>query len=1154
MARFRFAFAAAFFAVLVSSLPAVEIVVDNDDGAPGYVQEGDWKLSGSPGYNGGQYWFVTEDDAPSSCSWTPDIPAAGDYDVYSIFRSSTNRSTSVPYTITHADGTTPVTISQLGANMMTQVYLGTYRFEAGTAGSVRLDKGAAVGAYISDAILFQSAVDDPPTIHFVNHNPTRPKDSDTVTVFAGITDDSPTVTATLYYDAAPNGTSGQAPMFDDGAHGDGAAGDGVFAGIIPPQPDGDTVTYYVSAVDTANNTANSDPSSYGINQPAPAEYRSIWVDSWNTGFLNQFQAQELIQTCRDNNINTVMVEIRKVGDAYYNSDLEPRATNISGGSTFDPLGYLIQLAHDTSGGKQRIEVHAWFVMQRITTSGFSVDSQHILAQHPEYVMLDSDGTSGGSTKFLDPGHPGSVDHNIAVILDCLANYDIDGVNLDYIRYPEASGEWGYNPVSVDRFNTFYGKTGSPDVDDPDWDAWRRECVTLEVKKLYIKMMKIKPRVVLTADTVNWGYNYSESLYPYSSAYAGVFQDWVGWLDQGVFDYNALMDYSTSTSRFLGWMNLSLAHDDDRGSIIGVGAYLQESVQNSVNQLLAARDANAAGLNIYDWGSEVNAAPESRATFYQEIKAQVYPDWADPPEPTWKTQPTTGVFEGTVTAGGVPVDHATVRIEGQPETATSTDGSGWYGILHADPGSQVLRFSKTGYTDIVVAAEIPAAGDVITIDVDFLAPPPSPTPTATASPSATPSPSFTAGPSPTLTPPLTSTPSPPPPTPSETPTLTPSPTPTITGSPTPSPTATLAPTASPTLTPTPTPDADTYDFENGDPQGWTFKLAPPLTAPTSDTVATSPGFLRIRATDNQANFGYWESPIRAFNTPLTAASASSVLPAQPVLLARWRAFTDQTDPMTVPQVRFRLTRSDLQRSDSLVVNSTADGGSAPTPGGHDYLQIMVPSPSLLSYLAEFDLMNFEASDAPEGILDLDRVAFETSMVSPTELLLEKTITFPGGVTDWESVATTQFESPVFGSDSVGSGSLTFSPGGSASAFGYWSSGTPVLTLDAQKVYLLGFRVRSSATAPDCCRLPSFRVRCNTADLQLAATSRLTLANADLPTLNEPREYYIALSPDPALDGAGLLLSFDLLSFDPDADLDANIYLDRVDIYSITPTGS
>ena len=147
----------------------------------------------------------------------------------------------------------------------------------------------------------------------------------------------------------------------------------------------------------------------------PREYRCIWIDSWNTGILTEAQCDELIQTCRDNNINTIIPEIRKVGDAYYDSNLEPRATNISPPS-FDPLGYLCQIAHDTSGGKKYIEVHAWFVAQRISTS-LNLPDGHVLDEHWEYVMRDSSGDTG-TTLYLDPGHPGSVDHNVAVILDC----------------------------------------------------------------------------------------------------------------------------------------------------------------------------------------------------------------------------------------------------------------------------------------------------------------------------------------------------------------------------------------------------------------------------------------------------------------------------------------------------------------------------------------------------------------------------------------------------------------------------------------------------------------------------------------------------------------------------------------------------------------
>jgi len=454
----------------------------------------------------------------------------------------------------------------------------------------------------------------------------------------------------------------------------------------------------------------------------PGEYRCIWVDSWGTGILNASQCDELIQTCRNSNINTVVVEIRKVGDAYYNSSLEPRATNISGGPSFDPLGYLIDIAHDTTGGKHYVEVHAWFVAHRIATST-NLDPQHVLRRHPEYVMLNSEGkeSAAGSTKrFLDPGHPGTVEHNLAVILDCLSKYDIDGINLDYIRYPEDTGSWGYNPVSISRFNAFYGKTGTPSASDPDWSDWRRDCVTQEVKKIYVKSLMMNPDVVLTVDSVGWGWAWND--FRYSSAYALVFQDWVGWLRAGILDYNMLMGYvSNDWPRYRGWCNLSLDNDDKRGSILATGAYMQDTVQDAVDQLLWARDAGAAGLNIYDWYSEVsgNDYGQTRADFYREIKTQVFTDWVDPPDHTWKTMPLAGIFEGSLTDLGIPVDHGTVEIEGSPGTRVYTDGMGWYAIMDVLPGNYLLRFSGRASQDsVLVEVSMPSAGQIITVNADL----------------------------------------------------------------------------------------------------------------------------------------------------------------------------------------------------------------------------------------------------------------------------------------------------------------------------------------------------------------------------------------------------------------------------------------------------
>jgi len=58
----------------------------------------------------------------------------------------------------------------------------------------------------------------------------------------------------------------------------------------------------------------------------------------------------------------------------------------------------------------------------------------------------------------------------------LRHYDVDGTYFDYIRF--AGNRWGYNPVSVSRFNSATGRTGQPAYNDSTWSQWRRDQVTL----------------------------------------------------------------------------------------------------------------------------------------------------------------------------------------------------------------------------------------------------------------------------------------------------------------------------------------------------------------------------------------------------------------------------------------------------------------------------------------------------------------------------------------------------------------------------------------------------------------------------------------------------------------------------------------------------
>ena len=110
-----------------------------------------------------------------------------------------------------------------------------------------------------------------PLILDVEHFPVIPGAGDPVTVTAQIIDESSSgVSATLHYridrSTYQNGDEDIYPhhepndyndltMYDDGAHGDGSAGDGIYGALIPAdQNDGFVVEFYVEAADAGANT------------------------------------------------------------------------------------------------------------------------------------------------------------------------------------------------------------------------------------------------------------------------------------------------------------------------------------------------------------------------------------------------------------------------------------------------------------------------------------------------------------------------------------------------------------------------------------------------------------------------------------------------------------------------------------------------------------------------------------------------------------------------------------------------------------------------------------------------------------------------------------------------------------------------------------
>lgn len=97
----------------------------------------------------------------------------------------------------------------------------------------------------------------PPRITGTSHTPAEPDEGQPVTVMAVVSDEAAAPRVSLRW--AAGGVAQASAMYDDGAHGDGGAGDGRYGATLPALSNGTVVTYYVRAEDTTGLTSTDPP-------------------------------------------------------------------------------------------------------------------------------------------------------------------------------------------------------------------------------------------------------------------------------------------------------------------------------------------------------------------------------------------------------------------------------------------------------------------------------------------------------------------------------------------------------------------------------------------------------------------------------------------------------------------------------------------------------------------------------------------------------------------------------------------------------------------------------------------------------------------------------------------------------------------------------
>lgn len=140
-----------------------EVIVDNDQGAPGYTETGSWTDGTIAGYGGTYRTAMASAAATSTAVFAPVIDSSGLYWISVRFVAGVNRATDVKYVITHAGGSTTYTVNQ-EVHGNTWIHLGQFYFYAGQPYSVTISNESAEDgqAIVADAVRWGGGIGGQP--------------------------------------------------------------------------------------------------------------------------------------------------------------------------------------------------------------------------------------------------------------------------------------------------------------------------------------------------------------------------------------------------------------------------------------------------------------------------------------------------------------------------------------------------------------------------------------------------------------------------------------------------------------------------------------------------------------------------------------------------------------------------------------------------------------------------------------------------------------------------------------------------------------------------------------------------------------------------------------------------------------------------------
>jgi uncharacterized lipoprotein YddW (UPF0748 family) len=360
-----------------------------------------------------------------------------------------------------------------------------------------------------------------------------------------------------------------------------------------------------AAIDMAKEAGRmADLASYRTHESRVVEGRGVWVRPTET---TRAAIAATLDQLKSTGVNLVYLETFYHGYTIFPSTTAARYGIAAQRPQFegiDPLQVWVEEAH-----ARGIELHAWvenFYVGNDVLGG----PGPILSVHPEWAAVEREdvGESGPQPAaeesgyyFLDPAIPGARQYLIELYTEMLGRYEIDGLHLDYIRYPVSlpvEHSFSYSDYSRQAFEEEYGVdpyTITPEQ-DPDlwgqWVAWRQNNVTSFVGQVREAIDTTRPAVALSAAVFPD---------PFESQVKKL-QNWELWARRGWMDFLAGMSFGRTPEAVAADTTSMLEAVGDE-ALIYTGIYSPYhglAPETMIGQIEAIRAAGGHGISLFDW--------------------------------------------------------------------------------------------------------------------------------------------------------------------------------------------------------------------------------------------------------------------------------------------------------------------------------------------------------------------------------------------------------------------------------------------------------------------------------------------------------------------------------------------------------------------------